>query len=184
MTCYLIRHGKDDETIRGGWCDASLSGEGVAQVEALAKRLAEDSEFRVGHIFSSDLVRTIETAQILNSVLQVPVEFCPQFREVNNGLLAGMKNDAVNVKYPGLYWSTLNWDEHYPGGESPLEFYGRISGAWNEFKDSVKGLPYNVILVTHGGVLNVIQCVEHGIPYSNKANPFPVGYAEMIAIEI
>ena len=40
------------------------------------------------------------------------------------------------------------------------------------------------MLVTHGGVMNVIQCIEHSVVYSNKANPFPVGYAEMIAIEI
>ena len=45
-------------------------------------------------------------------------------------------------------------------------------------------MPYDVILVTHGGVMNVIQCIEHGISYSNKVNPYPVGYAEMIAIEI
>lgn len=184
MTCYLIRHGKDDETLRGGWCDASLSKEGIAQVEALAKSLTEDSQFRIGCIFSSDLIRTKETAEIIKSIFCVPVEFCPQFREVNNGFLAGMRNEVASVKYPGLYWSTLGWEEHYPGGESPKEFYERISSAWTEFKDTVKDFPYNVLLVTHGGVMSAIQCLEHGIPYSNKTNPYPVSYAEMVAIEI
>jgi broad specificity phosphatase PhoE len=36
----------------------------------------------------------------------------------------------------------------------------------------------------HGGVINVIQCIEKGIAYSNKANPFPIGNAEIINIEI
>ena len=75
MVCYLIHHGKDDETIRGGWCDASLSDEGVAQVEALAKNLAEDSTYQFGYLYTSDLIRTKETAMILNSVLHMPVEF-------------------------------------------------------------------------------------------------------------
>ena len=184
MTCYLIRHGKDDETVRGGWCDASLSEEGIAQVKALASSLADDSRFHIGCIFASDLVRTKETTDILNTMFHVPVEFCPQFREVNNGLLAGMKNDVANVKYPGLYWSTLEWEEHYPGGESPKEFYERILRTWNDFKENVRDLPYNVMVVTHGGVMNVIQCLEHGVKYSNKSNPYPVGYAEMITIKI
>ena len=69
MTCYLIRHGKDDETIRGGWCDASLCEEGIEQVKTLAKRLSEDLEFRISSIFTSDLVRAKETAAILNRSL-------------------------------------------------------------------------------------------------------------------
>ena len=184
MICYLVRHGKDDETIRGGWCDASLCAEGIAQVEALTKCLAENSEFHIGYIFSSDLVRCKQTAEILSQMLNVPVEFYTQFREVNNGLLAGMKNDVACVKYPGLYWSTLGWEEHYPDGESPREFYERISNTWFKFKDAVKNLPYDIMVVTHGGVMNVIQCLEHNVVYSNKLNPYPVGYAEMVAIEI
>ena len=39
-------------------------------------------------------------------------------------------------------------------------------------------------MVTHGGVMSAIQCLEHGILYSNKTNPYPVSYAEMVAIEI
>ena len=27
MTCYLLRHGKDDDTLRGGWSDAPLTAE-------------------------------------------------------------------------------------------------------------------------------------------------------------
>ena len=95
-----------------------------------------------------------------------------------------MKNEVAREKYPGLYWSTLEWEEQYPCGESPREFFERISCAWLEFKATVKSFPYNVMLVTHGGVMNVIQCLEHGVPYSNKANLYPTGYAEMVAIEI
>lgn len=181
MVCYLVRHGKDDETVRGGWCDAELCPEGVAQVRELSGRIGN---LLIDRIFSSDLVRTRQTAEILNEGLNVDIICLPQFREVNNGLLAGMKNDAALVQYPGLFWSALGWEEQYPGGESPREFYERISGAWYAFKKDVKDLPYDVMLVTHGGVMNVIQCIEHGVPYSNKSNPFPVGYAQMIAIEI
>ena len=181
MICYLIRHGKDDETVRGGWCDAELCPEGVVQVRELANQIRKQS---VGGIYSSDLVRTRQTTEILNEALKLEIHYLPQFREVNNGKLAGMKNDVALVNYPGLFWSTLGWEEAYPEGESPKDFFERIANAWNLFKNEVKHLPYDVILVTHGGVLNVIQCIEAGIAYTNKKNPFPVGYAQMIAIEI
>ena len=181
MVCYLVRHGKDDETVRGGWCDAQLCAEGVGQVKALSKDI---ENLKIGRIYSSDLVRTRQTAEILNEIFQVEIQYLPQFREVDNGLLAGMKNDLALVRYPGLFWNTLGWEEAYPEGESPRDFHERISDAWNMFRNDVKHLPYDVMLVTHGGVLNVIQCIENGKIFSNKENPFPVGYAQMIAIEI
>ena len=184
MICYLVRHGKDDETVRGGWSDSSLCSEGIAQVEHLANCLTQDPDFQIGCIFASDLNRTKQTAEILKRSFQMPVEYCPEFREVNNGLLAGMKNELAAIEFPGLYWSTLDWNEAYPEGESPKAFYDRVRNGWENLKKDIRDLPYDVMLVTHGGVINVIQCIEHGIVYSNKTNPFPVGYAEMTTIEI
>ena len=31
-------------------------------------------------------------------------------------------------KYPNMYFSNLNYNQKYPSGESPKEFYERISG--------------------------------------------------------
>lgn len=184
MICYLVRHGKDDETIRGGWCDATLCKEGIKQVENLGLKLSQDRNFHVGCIYTSDLARAKQTAFILNHFLNVPLVISPQFREVNNGALAGMKNEIASEKYPGLYWNTLNWEQSYPDGESPMAFYERICLAWEQFKIDIADLPNPVMLVTHGGVINVIQCLEHGVLYTNKANPYPVGYAGIIAVEI
>ena len=184
MICYLVRHGKDDETIRGGWCNASLCEEGIMQVNQLSNALHHNQEFNISRIYSSDLKRTEETAIILANMLDVPVEFLPQFREVNNGLLAGMKNDIAAIQYPGLYWSSLGWEERYPDGESPKEFYQRIYRAWDNFKNEIRSFNENVLLVTHGGVMNVIQCIEYGRVYSNKSNPYPVGYSGIVEIEI
>lgn len=181
MVCYLVRHGKDDESVRGGWSEAKLCTEGVSQVKELAENI---SNYPIGRIYSSDLTRSVQTATILNEVLNVKIQYLPQFREVNNGLLAGMKNDHALVQYPGLFWSSLGWDEHYPEGESPREFYERIAAAWISLKSRIRDLPFDVVLVTHGGVINVIQCIEHGVVYSNKHNLFPIGYSKMISIEI
>lgn len=184
MICYLIRHGKDDDSLRGGWSDSPLTKEGVLEVEALADRLSADVQMNIARIFSSDLKRAEQTAEIISSRLGIEVEYLPQFRETNNGALAGMKNDVAAVKYPGLYWSTLEWDECYPAGESPHQFFDRICAAWSAFKQDVKALKGNAVLVTHGGVINVISHIEGGTRYTNKEKPFAVRNAEIVAFEL
>ena len=63
----------------------------------------------------------------------MPVKFCEEWREFNNGILAGMLNTEALQKYLGLYFNTIQMDEQYPNGESPLEFYCRIKDAYKNF---------------------------------------------------
>ena len=94
-----------------------------------------------------------------------------------------MKNELANIKYPGLYWNTLEWDQPYPNGESPHSFYQRIYGAWQALKRDMRNYK-DVMLVTHGGVINVVLHIEKGLVYSNKGNAFPVPNATLIEVEI
>ena len=183
MICYLIRHGKDDNSVRGGWSDSPLTDEGILQVKRLSEKILSDDQINIGKIYTSDLPRARQTAEILSEALSIPMKELPEFRETNNGVLAGMDHRLAEKQFPGLYWSALDWDEPYPNGESPCQFYNRISEAWNHFKKEIQRENPGVALVTHGGVINVIQCIEKGIAYSNKANPFPIGNAEIINIE-
>ncbi len=184
MTCYLVRHGQDDQSVRGGWSRSPLTSQGVSQVCALADRLKSGPALKLDRTYTSDLPRAAQTAEILASALDLPTEAMPAFRETNNGLLAGMQNELAAQRYPGLYWSSLDWDEHYPGGESPHEFFDRISQAWRAFKDRVSKTNSNSLLVTHGGVIQVILCIENGQTYSNKQPLYRIGNAEIVAIEL
>lgn len=184
MRCYLVRHGKDDDSVRGGWSNTPLTEWGIKQVEALANDLISDSRKNIVQIFSSDLLRAKQTAEILSKKLDVPVVYLPQFRETNNGVLAGMKNTEALQKYPGLFWNTLGWDESYPDGESPHAFYDRVRDAWYAFVDRVRDQNGDILLVTHGGVINVILHIVNGLEYSNKTKPFPVKHAALISIEL
>ena len=179
MICYLIRHGQDNESVRGGWSDHSLSKLGVIQ----AKDLAEDmSDYSIAAIYSSDLRRTMQTAQILADKLQLPITLMPQFREVNNGDLSGMDNEMALYRYPGLFWNQLGWEECYPNGESPKDFYGRVSSAWEDFSKEIVKQNKNVALVTHGGVIHVIRAILENRPYSNSGNNRKVHYTEVIPL--
>lgn len=182
MTCYLVRHGKDDSTVRGGWSNTPLTSEGVAQAETLASQILQ-TRLTVDRIYSSDLNRAVQTANILGNGLELPVTLLPEFREVNNGDLSGMKNEIALERYPGLFWNTLGWEERYPNGESPKEFYDRIQGAWQRFKEECHRYDV-VLLVTHGGVINAILHMEQGIPCSNREKNFPIAHTTLIPVVI
>ena len=182
MICYLVRHGKDDGTVRGGWSQQPLTNEGKAQADELAS-FVQGSDLAIKHIYSSDLLRAMQTAQSVADKLHLPIVPMPEFREVNNGDLAGIKNELANKMYPGLYWNTLDWEQRYPGGESPKEFYERISTAWDAFQKMALNRNENVLLVTHGGVINVILSIVNGEKYSNETIMRKIRSVELIALE-
>lgn len=180
MKIYIARHGQDNDTVRGGWSNSPLTDLGILQSNNFADRLLKNqAEYNIGKIYSSDLIRARQTAQIIADRLSVPVELVCGFREVNNGELAGMDNALAEEKYPNLYWRKLNWDEHYPNGESPKEFYERVSGVWAEFVKEVSLYNKNVLLITHGGVINIIKCIVNDLEYSNKIKNQGIPSAEI-----
>lgn len=169
MKIFIVRHGQDDDSVRGGWSNAPLTETGVQQSIDLAEIIYNNAaQYNIGKIFSSDIIRASRTANIMAEKLNLPVYSMPEFREVNNGDLAGLKNILAEEQYPNLYWRNLEWEEHYPNGESPKEFYDRVSNAWEKLKKSSVSYDKNILLVTHGGVINIIGCIVEGKTYSNK----------------
>lgn len=174
-----MRHGADDEYRLGGWSDAKLSNVGIEQVKHAMEQI---TQFNICHIFSSDLPRAMETAEIIAARLDLNITFLKEFRETNNGDLAGMLKEKAKAEYPGLYWSALNWEQPYPHGESPRQFYERVKTAWITFKKNAEDLNGNVLLVTHGGVIDVILCYENGKIYTNKHQTYRLGNAEIVCV--
>ncbi len=174
---YLMRHGADSPERYGGWSRYGLTSAGAEQVHAAKKALSDKG---IEAIFSSDLPRAKETAEIVAEYLQLPLTLLPQFRETNNGALAGMLKTEAKKKYPGLYWSALDWTQPYPDGESPEMFFRRIAQAWCAFKGEVGDK--TVLLVSHNGVMNVILCIENGVPYTNKETQYPIPDAGIVCI--
>lgn len=165
----FIRHGQDHEGYLGGWSTRGLVSEGVEQAKQAASYLKE-SDYQIKKIFASDLPRAAETASIISEVLRLPVVEDAELREMNNGDLAGIPIAEATANYPGMFFNTLDMDERYPNGESPEEFYYRIK-RWLEkiLREDHGG---DVLVVTHGGVLNILYHIIKGEPWSNKNRPY------------
>ena len=177
-----MRHGEDDDARLGGWSNAGLSSIGIEQAK-LAREEIIRAGYKITHIFSSDLERAKETAEIVAEGLNLKVAYVKEFRETNNGDLAGMTKEQACKEYPGLYWSSLEWGQQYPNGESPKSFYERVKSAWERFKKDTANVDGDVLLVTHSGVIDVILCLENGLNYTNKHTTFRIGNAEIACVQ-
>ncbi|WP_238649560.1 histidine phosphatase family protein [Paenibacillus piscarius] len=186
MAIYLVRHGADDEGYRGGWSQRGLNTEGYRQSQKLGRYLKENqASLQIKRIVSSDLARALDTAGELARELELPLERSMEWREMNNGVIAGMPNEIVNERYPGLYFSSLRMDERYPGGESPQEFFSRIGEAFTRLceEQMERGPDDNVMIVTHGGVIDNIYYILKELDWNNQTTPFPAYYTSLHTIE-
>ena len=173
MKIIFVRHGKDDNNYRGGWSKMDLIPEGIEQAKQLAKHIKENNqEYQIQKIVASDLPRTMTTARFISTQLGLPIQQEWRLRETNNGDLAGMPNEEVLKRYPGLFFSSLKMDEAYPNGESPNDFFNRIKIWFDEFVAIYKNINENVLVVTHSGVINIIYHLVNGIEWNNQSHIF------------
>ena len=180
MNLLFVRHGKDSDQHRGGWSQLDLLPEGKREAKMLADYLVRYKEdYHFTKIITSDLKRAETTAMILAEKLQLPLEKVRDLRETNNGDLAGMLNSEADQKFPRLYFRSLAMDEHYPNGESPREFYQRIKTWFQRFLQENDDSDETQIVVTHGGVINIIYHLVNQIEWTNKSNLFHVKHCSI-----
>lgn len=180
MNILFVRHGKDSDQHRGGWSQLDLLPEGKREAKMLADYLVQHKEdYHFTKMITSDLKRAETTATILVEALQLPLEKESSLRETNNGDLAGMLNSEADQKFPRLYFRSLAMDKHYPNGESPREFYQRIKTWFQRFLQENDDSDETQIVVTHGGVINIIYHLVNQIEWTNKSNLFHVKHCSI-----
>lgn len=168
MNIYFIRHGEDDEKYRGGWSELPLIQVGIDKANKLGKYLKKNMDkYRFEKIISSDLTRTRMTADIINTYLDLPISIDERLRENNNGELAGMLNSEAIKKYPNCFFGSLGYDERFPGGESPHEFYDRVKKSFYELIEENNNVK-NLMIVTHAGVISIIYHIVTNLEWTNK----------------
>jgi probable phosphoglycerate mutase len=168
----LIRHGETDwnaERRLQGFLDIELNARGMRQVKALAEVLRGEA---LEAIFSSDLRRARDTAQIIAAMRGVTIQIEPDLRERCYGAFEGLTHSEISVRYPEAYAAMLtrDMDVRYPEGvnvaETLREFSARAVGAINRL---VKNTAYRKIaIVTHGGVLDCLNRAARGIDFSQS----------------
>ena len=168
MNIYFVRHGDDDEKYRGGWSELPLIQVGIDKANKLGKYFKKNlNKYNFEKIISSDLTRTKMTAEIINTYLDLPLTMDSRLRENNNGELAGMLNSEAIKKYPNCFFGSLEYDERFPGGESPHEFFDRVKKTLIDIIAENRETE-NLMLVTHAGVIAIIYHIVNNMEWTNK----------------
>jgi probable phosphoglycerate mutase len=186
MKIFLVRHGMDEEGYRGGWSQRGLIEEGITQSERLGDYLYHHSEqYKINTMISSDLPRAVQTTKELEKRLDRKAHYLKDWREMNNGDLAGMPNKEAEVKYAGIYFNSLGMDTPFPGGESPRNFHNRICTSFGDLCQSIEQqkVESNVLLVTHGGVINILYYLLGNRNWTNTSEFHSIGNTSIHTVE-
>lgn len=182
MNIYLVRHGDDDERYRGGWSNLPLIEEGIEKAHKLADYLENNEEIKVDKIISSYLKRAQMTAEIINEKLNLDICYDSRIRENNNGIFAGMLNEEAIKKYPNAFFSNLKYNERFPEGESPKEFFHRIRDSFFAILKENKDVE-NLMIVTHAGVISIIYHIIEKKRWSNRQKSVKIPKTSITKIE-
>ena len=154
-TVWLIRHGHADG-IEGRCCgrhDAPLSPRGREQAKAVAAELARES---VSHIYSSNLLRAIQTAEIVAEPHKLPVQQIAELAEMDFGDLEGMRFEDIEERFPRVFesWMTCPTETQFPNGENFRQMSYRVLRAFDDLLERHRNEP--IAVVAHAGVLRII----------------------------
>lgn len=163
---WLVRHGQTDWNLAGRWqgqaSDApGLNDTGYAQALTIHEQL---KGIEISAIYSSDLLRARQTAELIAKPMGLPVTLEPRLREINLGVWEGMPSEEIEAKYPReLAERARNpFRTRAPNGESPSEVTERVLAAINEIADKHRN--ESILIVAHGISLAVIICHSEGFP--------------------
>jgi broad specificity phosphatase PhoE len=167
----FLRHGESVGNFERRWqgqADFPLTDMGREQAQALGKRwLAESKSF--DHVFASPQKRAKETADIIASMLELPVETDEIWMERNIGQAAGLTGEEVNQRFPMRNNVTPFAPIIGDDGEGNWELYLRAGRALHGLLNREPG---EYLVVSHGGLLNQMMHAVIGItPQAGFSGP-------------
>jgi broad specificity phosphatase PhoE len=166
-TLLLARHGETDWNREGRWqghTDTPLNERGRDQARALAERLRRE---RLAAIYSSDLERAVETAEIIAAEVGVPVRRDSRLRELHFGRWEGLTTEEIQARFPD---DAARWraDGGAPGadGETYEEMGARVVAAVEQIASAHPN--EDVLVVLHGGPIRGLLAHAAGITYDEQ----------------
>lgn len=156
MKLYFVRHGESTANLAGefsntGW-KHPLTAKGVEQARAAARGLAG---LKLERIYSSPVMRAVQTAQILSGALQAPLEIAEALREWDVGIYEGRTEQAgweLHRQVQDDWFIAQRLDSRMPGGESFLDIRERFVPFVERLVRDGRDAGLNTVLVGHGGL--------------------------------
>ena len=161
----LVRHGEtawNAERRLQGHIDIPLNDIGLAQARATAASLTNQS-FEAA--YASDRLRARQTADAIAARCTLQPAIDARLRERHYGVFQALTYDEARARFPEDYQHFESRDPEFVfpgGGESLRQFAARIHEALHDIATRHQG--GTVLVVTHGGVLDVAHRLATGKP--------------------
>lgn len=179
MKIYFVRHAESVANVlrvfsNSGW-KHPLTEKGVLQAEALAEQLAAHS---IHVIYSSPVMRAVQTAEILASALHLEIEITEALREWSVGILEGT---SAQEGWDQQRRVLEDWFVHHrleskiSGGENFHEIRARFEPFVEWLVREETNQEKNIILLGHGGLYTVmLPVIFKNVRREDFANqPYP-----------
>jgi probable phosphoglycerate mutase len=155
-TFYIVRHGQTNWNLEGktqGHGDSSLTELGRMQAKNLSEKM---SKFNIDLIYSSDLGRAVETAQIIGKKLNLDVIKTPLLREMGFGVWEGLVHEKIKENYLDIFTTWRN-EPHLakiPNGETLQIIKDRLDEFFKEINETYDNK--HILLVSHSITVKVM----------------------------
>ena len=179
----IVRHGEtawNAEHRVQGQLDVPLNAIGLAQARAAAQILARE---KFDALYSSDLSRAKQTAQPVANLFSMAIMVEKNLRERHYGIFERLTYAEVKLRYPEDYarFAARDPDYAFRTGESLRDFSTRSIAVISQLAARHQGA--NILVFTHGGVLDKLYRFVTGLPLSAERN-FGIPNAGLNRVEL
>ena len=147
MKILITRHGQTNHNILENG-DKQINKTGFTQIQKLINHIKDEN---ISHIISSPSERCKITTHLINSELNITVEYNPLIKEKDNG------------DFEGKHYSEIDWSKFGksfelikpPNGENLIMVRKRTRLFWKNINERFKDNNDTVLIVSHGVFLKV-----------------------------
>jgi broad specificity phosphatase PhoE len=179
----IVRHGETDwnrDRRFQGHADPPLNDAGREQARALADELVGE---RIDFVYTSDLVRARETAEIVAARVGADVVVLSELREIDVGDWEGLTWPEIEERHPE---GARSWHEHGQGwtsGETYDELGERIIAALRRI--AADHPDQSVLVVGHGGTVRATRAFIEGLSVADSRRQSPgIGNCEVFRVVV
>lgn len=203
LSLYFVRHGETyfnlyDRT--QGWGNTPLTSRGISEARKSGKGL---SNLKFDAVYTSDLLRTIETAELMLEESEVSekdheIIAMPELREYFFGSYEGGSNsdafqslvdylgyddieDLLENVNPIQRMDVFHEIDPYGHAESSADFLGRLNEGLDQIIEKHEGTNQNILIVAHGGT--ILSLLKHLIPELEDPESLKNGSVSVIQYE-
>ncbi|NMG10295.1 histidine phosphatase family protein [Brasilonema sp. UFV-L1] len=133
-----------------------LTIKGIQQVKDLASSI---QDIHVSAIFTSTRLRTVQTADAISFVKNIPIQLAPEIVEVNFGTLAQASSSSAQQEIFQIltdWLSNKQYDKKAPDGESYNDLQERFVPFVTQTIKQYSSIPQVLIFVAHGAILSAM----------------------------